>query len=136
MSRVVADTNVAISATFWRGHPRLIFDLARQKRLTLLSSEPIEAELIRVLSYPKFGLSPAQILPIVRDIRGIARFIRVLSHVDAVKDDPTDNIFLACGLDGEANCIVSGDHHLLSLGTFRGIQILSPTDFLLKEGFI
>jgi len=136
VSRVVTDTNVTVSATFWRGYPRLIFHLARHKRLTLLSSEPIEAELIRVLSYPKFGLTAAEILPIVQDIRKVAQFVRLASNVELIKDDPTDNIFLECALDGEADYIVSGDHHLLSLGTFQGIQILSPKDFLLKEGFI
>jgi putative PIN family toxin of toxin-antitoxin system len=136
VKRVVPDTNVAISATFWRGHPRLIFDLARQGRLTLLSSAPIEADLIRVLSYPKFGLAAAEILPIVRDIRRFAQFVNVTSSVDLIKDDPTDNRFLECALDGNADYIVSGDHHLLSLGSFRGIEILRPRDFLLKEGFI
>ena len=136
MSRVVPDTNVAISATFWRGNPRLIFDLARQGRLTLLSSAPIEAELIRVLSYPKFGLAAEEILPIVKDIRGIARFIKVRSTVDIIKEDPTDNVFLECALDGQANYVVSGDHHLLSLGNFRGVEILRPRDFLLREGLI
>ena len=136
MSRVVLDTNVTISATFWRGHPRLVLDLARQGRLTLLSSAPIEAELIRVLSYPKFGLTAAEMLPIVSDIRRFAQFVDVTSSVDVVSEDPTDNRFLECALDGEANYIVSGDHHLLSVGIFRGIEILRPRDFLTEEGFI
>ncbi|HUT34750.1 MAG TPA: putative toxin-antitoxin system toxin component, PIN family [Planctomycetota bacterium] len=136
MSRVVPDTNVAISATFWRGHPRRIFDLARRGRLILVSSAPIEAELIRVLSYPKFGLTAAEILPIVRDIRGVAQSIHVTSNVRIIADDPADNAFLECALDGEADYIVSGDHHLLSLGSFRGIAILRPRDFLVKVGFI
>jgi putative PIN family toxin of toxin-antitoxin system len=136
VSRVVPDTNVTISATFWRGHPRLIFDLARQGRLTLLSSAPVEAELVRVLSYPKFGLTAAEILPILRDIRGFAQFVQATSTIAIIRDDPTDNRFLECALDGNADYIVSGDHHLLAVGSFRGIEILRPRDFLIKEGFI
>ena len=136
MSRVVPDTNVTISATFWRGHPRQVFDQARQGRVTLLWSAAIEAEFIRVLSYPKFGLSAAEALPIVNDIRRVVEPVAVRSKVDAVRDDPTDNVFLECALDGVADYIVSGDHHLLSLGEYQGIRIRSARDFLLAERFI
>lgn len=33
-------------------------------------------------------------------------------------------------MNGEADCIVSGDDDLLSLDPFRGIQILAPDKFL------
>jgi len=136
VSRVVPDTNVTISATFWRGHPRLIFELAGQGRLTLLSSAPMEAELIRVLAYPKFGLTPAEILPIVSDMRRLAQLVDVTSSLDVVTEDPTDNRFLECALDGEADYLVSGDHHLLSIGSFRGIGIVRPRDLLILEGVL
>lgn len=136
MSRVVPDTNITISATFWRGHPRLIFDLARQGRVTLLSSPPIQAELIRVLSYPKFGLAAAELLPIVNDIRNLVESVDVRSKIDVICEDPTDNVFLECALDGGANYVVSGDHHLLALREYRGIKIVTARDFLLAERFI
>ena len=92
--------------------------------------------MIRVLAYPKFGLTPPEILPIARDIRRFAQLVNVTSSVDAIADDPTDNRFLECALDGNAQYIISGDHHLLSLGSFHGVEILRPRDFLIKEGFI
>ena len=136
MSRIVADTNVVISATFWRGYPRAIFDLARQGHVTLLSSPPIEAELIRVLSYPKFGLNAAELLPILNDIRRIVEFVDVRSRLAVIQEDPTDNIVLECALDGGADYIVSGDHHLLALREHRGTRIVTARDFLIAEGFI
>lgn len=99
-------------------------------------STAIQAELIRVLSYPKFGLTAAEILPIVSDVRCSAQFVDVTSSLHVVTEDPTDNRFLECALDGEADYIVSGDRHLLSVGSFRGIDILRPRDFLIEEGFI
>ncbi|MEW6685322.1 MAG: PIN domain-containing protein [Candidatus Edwardsbacteria bacterium] len=53
MKRIVLDTNVTISAFFWRGYPRAVYDLVKEGKLTLLSSIAIEAEFIRVLAYPR-----------------------------------------------------------------------------------
>ena len=136
MKRIVLDTNVSISAFFWRGHSRAVHDLVREGKVTLLSSIKIEAEFIRVLAYPKFGLTPAEIRPIVNNLRRHAYFIEVKSKLDVVKEDPTDNIFLECAQDGKADYIISGDHHLLNISNYKGIQILRAKDFLIKEGFI
>jgi len=136
VSRVVPDTNVTISATFWRGHPRRVFEPARQGRVTLLWSAPIEAELIRVLSYPKFGLVATELLPIVSDIRRIVEPVEATSKGEVVRDDPTDNVFLECALDGAADYIVSGDRHLLALGEYQGVRIATARDFLAAQGFI
>jgi putative PIN family toxin of toxin-antitoxin system len=77
MKRVVLDTNISISAFFWNGPPRRVYDLARNKKIILLYSKDIEQELIRVLSYDKFGLFPHEILPIANDyipmLNGFAR---------------------------------------------------------------
>jgi len=136
MKQVVLDTNVTISAFFWRGYSRTVYDLVCEGKMTLLSSIKIEAELIRVLAYPKFGLIPAEILPIVNNLRRHTHFIEERSKIDVIKEDPTDNIFLECTLDGKADYIISGGHHLIDMSNYKGIQILEPKDFLIKEGFI
>ena len=84
----------------------------------------IEAEFISVLSYPKFGLKPVEILPIVNQLRKHIELIEIKSRISIIKEDPTDNIFLECALDGKVNYIISGDHHLLKLTIFEGIQKL------------
>ena len=88
MRRIVFDTNVTISALFWKGHPRTIYDLAKEGKVILLSSTKMEAELIRVLAYSKFGLTPAEILPIVKHLRRYVHFIETKSTVDVMKEDP------------------------------------------------
>jgi predicted nucleic acid-binding protein len=40
--------------------------------------------------------------------------------------DPDDDIVLATAVGGSANAIVSGDAHLLGIGEFRGISIVTP----------
>ena len=136
MKRIVLDTNITISAFFWKGYPRVVYDLAREGKVTLLSSLKMEAEFIRVLAYSRFGLTPAEILPIVNNLRKYVQFIEIKSKVDVVKEDLTDNIFLECALDGKADYLISGDHHLLNIGSYEGIQIIRAKDFLIKEGFI
>ncbi len=46
--------------------------------------------------------------------------------VDAIKDDLSDNIYLACAVEGKAHFIVSGDKHLRQIGSVRDIPILEP----------
>jgi len=51
---------------------------------------------------------------------------------DRIVDDPTDNKFLACALEVNADYIVSGDNHLLLLKHFHGIQIVDTASFIKK----
>jgi predicted nucleic acid-binding protein len=46
--------------------------------------------------------------------------------------DPDDDFILECAVRSKAQCIVSNDlKHLVSLGTFEGIPILTPTQYVL-----
>jgi len=51
--------------------------------------------------------------------------------LDVVKDDPDDNKFLEAGVTGKANFIISQDKHLLKLGEYQGIKIVSLKEALL-----
>ena len=136
MKRIVLDTNVTISALFWKGYPRVIYDLVKDGKAILLWSRTIEAELIRVLAYSKFGLMSSEMFPIVNHLRSHAHFVEERSSIEIVKDDPTDNIFIECAVDGNADYIISGDHHLLNLEGYKLIKIISAKDFLIQQGFI
>jgi putative PIN family toxin of toxin-antitoxin system len=127
---------VTISALFWKGYPRVIYDLVKDGKAILLWSRNIEAELIRVLAYSKFGLTSSEMLPLVNHLRSHANFIEERSSIEIIKDDPTDNIFVECAVDGDADYIISGDHHLLNLQVYKLIKISSAKDFLIQEGFI
>jgi predicted nucleic acid-binding protein len=55
-------------------------------------------------------------------------------EVARIKDDPSDNMFLACALEAEADFIVSDDVHLNKLKAFHGIQIVDTLIFLKVMG--
>ena len=44
--------------------------------------------------------------------------------------DPVDEMVLACAVEGQADLIVSGDRHLLDLGEYQGIPIVTAREFL------
>lgn len=127
--RVILDTNVIISS-FWGGNPGEIVDLWKEGRILLLISLPILKEYLAVCA--RFGLTDVQLKE-----RGLlflespfSALLHPHSSIGVIEEDPPDNRFLECAVDGGANFIVSGDRHLLRLKAFRNIPILSPTDFL------
>ena len=130
MKRVVFDTNTMISGLFWKGIPRKALDIVRHRKWILLSTKEIEKELIRVLGYPKFSLTAEEILPIMEDYEGYTERIFTVSKLEVIKEDPTDNLFLECAVDGEAKYIVSGNHHLLDLGKYQKIRIIKASEFV------
>jgi uncharacterized protein len=44
--------------------------------------------------------------------------------------DPKDDVIVATAIRAQAEYLVTGDRHLLSLGSYRGIQIVTPRRFL------
>ncbi len=49
--------------------------------------------------------------------------------MDRVKEDPDDNIFLACAVEGDADYLVSEDPHLRNIKYYHGVQIIGLADF-------
>lgn len=138
MTRAVCDTNVLVSGFLWAGPPREILRLAEGHAIRLFTSRPLLLELGRVLNYPKLEriLSRA-------DLTGTDVATWLIEHASLVvprplpepviPDDPADDQVLACAREADADAIVSGDHHLLLVGAYRGIPILTVRDFLARE---
>ena len=55
---------------------------------------------------------------------------KIFIRFKKVKEDPEDNKFIACAIEGKADYIVSGDGHLLNLKHYKGIQIVDANSFL------
>lgn len=133
--RIVLDANVLVSALISSaGAPAQIVAYWREDKFEVAISTPILHELDRVLHYPR--LQEHYHLPEKR----IRRFLRLLARqavavappqsVTVIELDPDDNRYLECAVAAEAEVIVSGDRHLLALGEYQGIQILSPAGFV------
>jgi len=135
--RVVIDTNVLISAIFWTGKPKQVLNKVRRGEITFLTSEFILEEIRDVLTREDkpFKLSAEEAERIVTEMRNLAVVVKIGSHVSVCKDE-NDNKVLDCAIDGNANCIITGDSHLLQLSSSQKIDIMTVSDFLghLKKG--
>lgn len=128
--RVVFDTNVLVSALGFGGTPLMALLRAFDNDVQLLASAETLAELNRVMRYDRLPFSEGERQQFLRVLRAEAVLVDTKTDIDAVARDPDDNIFLECAIDGGAEYLVSGDDHLLDLGTFRDVTIVSPATFL------
>jgi putative PIN family toxin of toxin-antitoxin system len=129
VKRVVADTNVLVSALQFGGKPKQLLDLAIEGQVDLAVSEVIIAETLRVLR-DKFERTPEWLAEADRQMHVIIRLVHPTEVIQAIEADPTDDRILECAIAADAEVIVSGDSHLLSLGVFRGIPIRRVAEFL------
>lgn len=127
--RVVLDTNIFVSALLG-GRLGIILDEWRAGKWTLIVSEAIMREYLAVLQRPKFGITTEELTATMDYLFKKAEFVSPAQSVDVVHDDPSDNKFLEAAVEGDADFIVSGDTHLLALGTFHNVVILSGRDFI------
>ena len=129
--KVVPDTNVLISALFWRGNPYRILRLAIEGKIKLVISEEIIGEVREVLMREeKFELTEEEIETYCTLLRYHAELVNPSKTLRIITKDPDDNKFLECAVEGKADCIVSGDSHLLVLEEYKGIRILTPAELL------
>ncbi len=129
--KIVIDTNVLISAIFWTGKPKQLLNKVRRGEATFLISEDLLNEFKEVLMRKDkpFKLSLEEAERVVTEMRGIAQIVHPNSQVVVCKDE-RDNKVLECAIDGRAEYVISGDLHLLGLKSFKGVKIISVTDFL------
>lgn len=132
--RVVADTNVIVSALLWVGTPHTILVAAEEARLTLFISPALLEELEGVLQRQKFVRRLHDLQVSAAELTtGYARVAHVVLPrrvMRVVPSDLADDAVLACALAARANYLVSGDADLLRLRLYKGIRILSPTVFV------
>lgn len=133
--RVVLDTNQYISAIIRpNGNPAQILQLWHLRLIELAISPAMLEEFQRVACRPriqqKYNLSDEDIDEYLELLREFAIVVPGSITVNAVPDDPDDNIIIACALEAEADLIISGDKHLLTLGSYQGIPIVKAADFL------
>lgn len=127
--RVVFDTNIFFSAVGWRGNPHRCVQAARQGQCLSLTCEPILAELAEKLQL-KRGLDARRAAETTSEIRAFSVVVTIPGTLKVIAADPDDDAVVECAVVGQAQYIVSGDRHLLALGNYQGIQIVTAADFL------
>jgi putative PIN family toxin of toxin-antitoxin system len=133
--RVVLDTNVLMSAAINpKGTPAQVLAAWRDGAFALLVSQPILEELDRVSHYPKlvkYHQWPDQrIRNFIVDLKHLAILTPGKTQLSVIEEDPSDNRYLECAVEGKADCIVSGDQHLLELEEYQDVRIVNPRAFL------
>lgn len=109
MTSIVLDTNIVVSALLNEDSlEAAVLDVALNKRLTLIVSEPILAEYSEVLQRPKLGFDPKQTESALTQIRQDAKFVTPTQLVSVSRDEP-DNRFLECAEAGSAAFLVTGN---------------------------
>ena len=70
------------------------------------------------------------ILNVIAEIKRFSEIVYPKQKLNIIGKDKADNKVLECALEGRAKYIISGDSHILELKEFRGIAILSPSEFI------
>ena len=128
--RIVLDANVLISAVLFNGPPRAILELVIGGSVHCSLSLAILDELRDVLERPKFRFSPEQAFQVIEELHAVCDIVNPAIRIDVITADPNDNIILECALESKADIIISGDQHLLAVAAFKGILIVSPSDYM------
>jgi uncharacterized protein len=127
--KVVLDTNIYVSAIFWKGNPYKIIQNALNEEFSVFLSQDIINELKRVLARD-FALSEELINENIDAMLAFAAKTEITHKVNVIKDDPDDDRILECALSAGAGYIVSQDNHLLNLKEYKDIRIINPKEFL------
>lgn len=130
--RIVVDTNIIISAIYFGGLPRALFELFERGDFEVVASHSIIEEYEEVIHRVQKKSKS-------RDPKEIAHFIRVITeksiliqprHRKKYSRDPDDDKFIHCAQSGKAIYIVSGDSDLLDLEQVDDIEIITAREFV------
>ena len=129
MLRVVADTNIYVSALLFGGLPENFLLMARAGKFDLYVSPPIFEEIRNVLTL-KLKVSDAVMTSALGTIRAATHLVmpKPFSSI-IIQRDPSDDRILECAMAAYAHVIVSGDQHLRDLNHFGNIEIMTVQNF-------
>jgi uncharacterized protein len=120
---------VFVSAFVGHGNPRrLVSELLRKHEV--VASPQLLAEIANVLSREKVVASAYHVDKFVAMVARLATTVTPYPLPGSVPEDPDDAVVLGTALQGHASHIVTGDEHLLKLGAFRGVRIVTVAELL------
>ncbi|MDA0740118.1 MAG: putative toxin-antitoxin system toxin component, PIN family [Nitrospirae bacterium] len=129
--RLVLDTNVLLSALlFHAGSLSWLRPAWQSETILPLASHDTVAELIRVLTYPKFKLTDDEREDLLADYLPWCEIVTVSKSAE-IPDcrDPFDKPFLELALMAKADALITGDKDLLVLAEKFPVPILTPAAF-------
>lgn len=135
MIKLVLDTNIFVSGFLWEGkEAELIRKIERKEAINFINPEII-LEIEKVISREKFkdlfvkaNLTTDEMLQKIIALSHIVMGEKMQENV--VKADPSDDKFIECAVNSNADYIVSGDTHLLNLKEYKHIKIITTSHAL------
>lgn len=129
-SRFVLDTSVVFPALrFHGGQFAWLREAWQTEHLTPLASSATASELLRVLSYRRFGLNETSQQELAADYLPWCEVINVAEDTPVPEcRDPSDLPFLQLAIAGQADALVTGDADLLVLAPVFAIPILTARE--------
>lgn len=133
--RVVLDTNIYISNLISeKGNPARIIRWWLEGEFDVLVSQPIIDEVLRVTGYETIQKKYTKVrenrLEYAALISEQALWIEADEKLDIIASDESDNRYVECAVAGGAEYIFTGDDHLLELGEYEGILVVTPAAFV------
>jgi putative PIN family toxin of toxin-antitoxin system len=107
--KVVFDTNVVASASFWRGPPFECLRAWAQRRCEAVVSPPLLAEYHETILELKLEYPGRPVVPWAELLTASAILVFPFDGATGATADPGDEMILECAQAAEAGCIVSGD---------------------------
>jgi len=136
--RVVLDTNVYISRLLWTGLPHTLLQVAENGNLVLIATPAIVEEVREVLARAKFAARlttlNTSVGELTESLLSLVEIIQEPKVAPVVLQDPDDDKFVACVIASRVRWLISGDEHLLSLGRYKTLRIVTPQQFWTKWG--
>ena len=126
----VIDSNVLVSSFYFAGNPRKVFDRVTDGLDELFVTDDILAEIVSMMSRKKFNSGNDEIAEYIGIIESYAIKVPAGNTLENASRDQDDNKILQCGLDGNADYIITGDNDLLVLKEYGKIKIIKPKDYL------
>jgi uncharacterized protein len=117
------DSNTYISALNFGGTPLQVLNVARAGFIRLDVSDAVLAEFAGVLR-DKFRWPEDDIADAQQEIRSFANHVTPAEGLTVVRADPDDDRILECAAAARSDYLVTGDKHLLKIGSHRGTQLL------------
>ena len=106
-----------------------------KKKVDLYTAEKILQEIRHVLlAKPhirnRYDYTTIEVDVFVAYLQEISTIIEQLPEISIIERDPKDDMIIACAVAASADYIISRDKHLLDLGRYQDIQIVTPEDFM------